>query len=892
MHKPDCICIVESWLSCDILDSELCIDGYNIVRLDRNRHGGGVLLFINSVFTHNLVFTGSPDFELVILSVQLSVPLTIALFYRPPGSHSVILDNLLTALCTHINPSLLSNFILLGDFNVNYFETTHPLFSKLLSVSNSLTLTQVVSVPTHYSTHSNSLIDLVFLSSPKHLLFCDTLPPLSNSDHLGLSLLAKPEKNPMRRERRVWRYAFADLDLANEMLSAIDWSTLLSTSDVNSSWLNWRSKFMQVMETCIPQAVLKARRNLPWLNKQVVQAMRKRNSMFHAAKRSNNPRDWEKYRCVRNKVVALLRRNKKQFLYNLRFASQKEFWKVIKLINKQDTAIPALWDGNAPVTSNEAKAELLNSFFYECFNHSFPPLSDPVPLDPETCPTSILCTEEQVYDLLCSLDTTKSTGLDGVSAFMLKQTAASIAPSLNKLFNLSIASGSFPSDWKCARVTPIFKSSDSSLPNNYRPISILSIASKLLEQHIRSLIFEHLNDNSPISKFQWGFMPHRSTISALCSLTHDWLKDLDNGKEICSVFFDLCKAFDSVPHTHLIDKLSSLNLCPHLLQWIRSYLSNRCQVVAVGGELSTVKKVVSGVPQGSVLGPLLFTIYIDDVVTRISPSSSISLYADDIALYRSISSPADYIILQADITAIVTCVEEEKHLKLHVDKCNLMLISRKRTRSIPAPPLFAKVDSQLVQVESVKHLGVLLTSDLSWNEHITRICNKTRKLIGLLYRRFHNCSPELLLRLYKAFIRPHLEYAPQVWDPHLVKDIELLEKTQKFALRVCCKDWSASYDDLLSHCQVPSLSDRRRTAKMCHLYKIIYGIADCANAPITHRTLQYNCRRSNPIQIQALFAQTSHYQFSFYPHSISLWNILTISNETLSSFASFKRCIT
>ena len=145
-------------------------------------------------------------------------------------------------------------------------------------MSNSLTLTQVVSVPTHYSSHSNSLIDLVFLSSPKHLLFCDTLPPLSNSDHLGLSLavsLAKPERNPMRGERRVWRYAFADINLANKMLSAIDWSALLSTSDMNSSWLNWRSKFLQVMETCIPQAVLKAQRNLPWLNKQVIQAMRK-----------------------------------------------------------------------------------------------------------------------------------------------------------------------------------------------------------------------------------------------------------------------------------------------------------------------------------------------------------------------------------------------------------------------------------------------------------------------------------------------------------------------------------------------------------------------------------------------------------------------------------------
>ena len=150
MHKPDCVCIVESWLSNDIIDSEFCIDGYDIIRLDRNRHGGGVLWFINSVFTHHLVFTGSPEFELVIVTVRLlCVSLTIALFYRPPGSQSVVLDNLLIALCTHINPSLLSNFVLLGDFNVNYFDTSHPLFSKLLSVSNSLTIIQVVSVPTH-----------------------------------------------------------------------------------------------------------------------------------------------------------------------------------------------------------------------------------------------------------------------------------------------------------------------------------------------------------------------------------------------------------------------------------------------------------------------------------------------------------------------------------------------------------------------------------------------------------------------------------------------------------------------------------------------------------------------------------------------------------------------
>ena len=162
------------------------------------------------------------------------------------------------------------------------------------------------------------------------------------------------------------------------------------------------------------------------------------------------------------------------------------------------------------------------------------------------------------------------------------------------------------------------------------------------------------------------------------------------------------------------------------------------------------------------------------------------------------------------------------------------------------------------------------------------------RLIGLFYRRFHHCSPELLLTLYKSFIRPHLEYAPQVWDPHLVKDIDLLEKTQKFALRVCCKDWSAPYCDLLDRCQLSSLSSRRRTAKLCHLYKVIYRLVDCENAPVAHRALQYSCRRSNQAQIQTLFAQSSQYQFSFYPHSISLWNSLVINNESLSSLATFK----
>ena len=368
MNKPDCVCIVESWLNSDIQDNELQIDGYDIVRLDRNRHGGGVMFYLNSVYSHSTLFTGTLELELVIISVRLQFSsLTIALFYRPPGSSLTVLDNLLTVLCTYVNPVLLSNFILLGDFNVNYFDTSHSLFSKLLLVSNSLALTQVVSdAIAHYSSNSNSLIDLIFLSSPNNLIFCETIPPLSNSDHLGLQLevsIPKPKRNPTRRVRKVWRYAYADFNLADQMISAIDWDTLFSSNDINISWSNWRDKFLQVMDACIPKVTIKGRKNLPWLTKPVIQAMRKRNRTFHTAKKSKSPGDWDKYKIVRNKVVAMLQLNKRQYFYKLKFSSCKEFWKAIKVINKQDTTIPALWDGNTSITSNCAKAELFNEYF-------------------------------------------------------------------------------------------------------------------------------------------------------------------------------------------------------------------------------------------------------------------------------------------------------------------------------------------------------------------------------------------------------------------------------------------------------------------------------------------------------------------------------------------------
>ena len=243
--------------------------------------------------------------------------------------------------------------------------------------------------------------------------------------------------------------------------------------------------------------------------------------------------------------------------------------------------------------------------------------------------------------------------------------------------------------------------------------------------------------------------------------------------------------------------MEELNLDPYLIRWLKEYLTDRQQVVIVDGELSGRLPVIFGVPQGSVLGPLLFIVYINNIVMLPSGGSETNLFADDIALYHIITSPSDYVALQEDICTISSFLDH-KHLSLNEDKCRTMLISGKRSNSIPPPTLYlnAKV---LQQVSSYKYLGVIITNTLSWKPHIKAICKNTRKLIGMLYRNFYEySSSDTLLKLYLTNIRPHLEYASPVWDPFHKGEIDRLEGVQKFALRMCSKSWSLNYETTLA----------------------------------------------------------------------------------------------
>ena len=576
----------------------------------------------------------------------------------------------------------------------------------------------------------------------------------------------------------------------------------------------------------------------------------------------------------------------------------RDFYRYINSQKKDTQGIPPLKkrQGSGLAQSDFEKASEFNGQFTDVFTKSE---HSQVPLLDRSAPfmEDIVVTKEGVTKLLKGLNPSKALGPDELHPRVLKELATELGPVFAHLFQQSIDKGEIPKEWSLANICPLFKKGDRSLACNYRPVSLTSVPCKLLEhivcEHIVcSNIMAHLDEHRLLSEKQHAFRKWHSCETQLITVIDDWAKILNNQGQVDTFILDFEKAFDTPPHELLKSKLYSYGIGGKTMKWMDAFLCFRQQRVVVNGVKSDWAPVVSGVPQGTVLGPLLFSLHINDIMSDIE--SEIRLFADDCVCYREIKDIEDTLKLQKDIDRLGVWARKWG-MRFQPVKCNMMQLTNKHNKIQASYTLEGTV---LENVDSIKYLGVTITSDLKWNSHIRNVCSKANRTLGFLRRNLFSCPQDVKEAAYKSSVRPFLEYGSTVWDPHYNGLNDELENVQKRAARFVTRNYSyetGSMTGILEELKWETLQKRRKDNRLILLYKGLKGKARIPTDDLIPKNRR--CRNQHSLVFQILSASIDAYKKSFFPQSIRDWNVLPdslissaeLSEDCVSKFTSLVR---
>ena len=433
-------------------------------------------------------------------------------------------------------------------------------------------------------------------------------------------------------------------------------------------------------------------------------------------------------------------------------------------------------------------------------------------------------------------------------------------------------------NWKEGIVTPIHKAENRHQPKNYRPITITSILCRLLEKTIKRHVMEHLLENDLIPPEQHGFMPGKSCLTNLLETMEDITKWCDMGIPVDEVFLDFSKAFDKVPHQRLLYKLHKLGINENVLCWIESFLCNRTQRVRIRSSLSKQMPVDSGVPQGSVLGPLLFIAYIIDLPCQVK--SSATIFAEDTKLYKKTETVQDANDLQNDLDTLTQWCEEWGMI-FNRDKCCVMHYGYHNKRYI-----YHISGRLLTPCATHKDLGVIISDTLKPAEQISKCVTKANTMVGLIKRTFSHMDKDIFMATYKVFVRPILGYCQQVWSPYYVKDIEQLEQVQRRATKLVPELKDMEYEDRVKALGLFTLSQRRVRGDMIFMFKIFNNLVNIDHTKMFQKSTE-NRTRGHTLKLSNHRSNGDIRQYFYCNRVIVPWNNLpshVIHSENVSQF--------
>lgn len=794
------------------------------------------------------------------IQINMKNYILIGVYHSPSASSAVFLRNFEKVLEENNSNSM--DTIIVGDFNIDMSIDTF--YSKQLSnilIQNGLK--QLINEPTRITNTSATKIDLLITNHDNVSFKVNHVPRITDHAYVTISLQVSDIKldNTKRLLRCFKNYderTFQKKLLNTEWNSNIIDSNTLANNLINNM-LSCLDEVCPVKEIIVPTKYADKR----WISEEVLQAMKERDNKYEAARITNSEEDWNTYREKRNKVTSMIRKHKQNY-YERKIDecknNPKTMWKTLKQICKaKGHSTPQYIEFSDENIYNDLEiAERFNAYFIDS-------ISDIIKNIPKYNIYEISENERQnrfekfkqiemshLRKIISSLP--NKIGSDGISTKIIKTSFEVIGNRFLDVINNSLQTGTFPNKWKSSLVTPIPKVINTVSSEQHRPINSLPICEKILELTVKEQLISHCEKNNIIIPVQSGFREGHSCESALQCILEDWVKAIDADNIILAVFLDFKRAFETIDRGLLLLKLKEIGICGAVHRWFSSYLNERSQRTKFGVSVSNEKETENGVPQGSVLGPVLFIIFINDIVRSIT-NCKIHLFADDTMLYIAGENVEDIVRIMNDELNNLYMWLCDNNLKVNINKCKWMMLGKKQklNKTVCMGPI--TINNQTIErVTEIKYLGVVLDENLSFKQNVNYIVKKVAKKINFLRRLSTNISIFARLTIYKAIIAPHFEYCSTLLLYLNINELQILQKMQNRAMRVIlqCNRYTP-INNMLQTLNFMTVKQRILLKTLQFIYKIKNGMLPSYlyDRVIYVRDVHsYNTRRTNDLHVE------------------------------------------